>query len=397
MNHPITTALLSSSLATALLLLALGCGEDPPQPPTLDAGEEDMGLRDAGGAAEGADIGVDLGPSVDCSGGVRRPAAGEEFERLSEYCLFRGALVEHEPREGVVPYEVNAQLYADGAGKHRFIVLPDGGTIGYRPTGRWEFPVGTILVKSFFFDEGPEGTRRILETRLLTHEADGRWTPQIYLWDEAQRDARRHLIGQKVEVRPSGADAAFTYQVPNKNQCKNCHGQQGLLQPIGPSTRQLNGVSDITGAPEHQLERLTALQMFDQAPAAHDTLQQLVDYADTSEPLHDRALAYLEGNCGHCHNPQGSGGTSGLRLEAHGTSPIDYGVCRRPVAAGGGAGQLTYDIVPGQPEQSILLFRMKSSDPEIKMPELPLRTVDPLGVELIEAWIAAMEGDCETP
>jgi len=37
-----------------------------------------------------------------------------------------------------------------------------------------------------------------------------------------------------------------------------------------------------------------------------------------------------------------------------------------------------------------MTFRMKSNDPEIKMPELPLRTVDEFGVSVVSEWIANM-------
>ena len=37
-----------------------------------------------------------------------------------------------------------------------------------------------------------------------------------------------------------------------------------------------------------------------------------------------------------------------------------------------------------------MVFRMNSTDPEIKMSELPNRVINTAGVELISAWIAAM-------
>jgi hypothetical protein len=49
--------------------------------------------------------------------------------------------------------------------------------------------------------------------------------------------------------------------------------------------------------------------------------------------------------------------------------------------------------VPGDPENSIILYRMNSLDPEIKMPELPNRVIDAQGVQLIHDWIAAMPAD----
>lgn len=44
-------------------------------------------------------------------------------------------------------------------------------------------------------------------------------------------------------------------------------------------------------------------------------------------------------------------------------------------------------------DTSIMVFRLKSADPGIKMPELPSLLPDQRGVELISAWIAAMPPD----
>jgi hypothetical protein len=42
-----------------------------------------------------------------------------------------------------------------------------------------------------------------------------------------------------------------------------------------------------------------------------------------------------------------------------------------------------------------MVHRMASTDPEIKMPELPSLLADEFGVDLVSAWIAAMpERDC---
>ena len=46
------------------------------------------------------------------------------------------------------------------------------------------------------------------------------------------------------------------------------------------------------------------------------------------------------------------------------------GVCKPPVAAGGGAGDRLYSIVPGKPAESILVYRMQSAKPDEMMPEL---------------------------
>jgi hypothetical protein len=72
------------------------------------------------------------------------------------------------------------------------------------------------------------------------------------------------------------------------------------------------------------------------------------------------------------------------------------GRCKLPIAAGKGTGDRRHDIVPGQPDASILSYRMVSEDPAAMMPELGRSVVHDEGVQLIRDWIAAMQGGCDT-
>ena len=63
----------------------------------------------------------------------------------------------------------------------------------------------------------------------------------------------------------------------------------------------------------------------------------------------DRARAYLDINCGHCHSPTGPANTSGLWLDAAVSDRLKLGFCKQPVAAGKGTGNRLFDIAPGQP------------------------------------------------
>ena len=100
---------------------------------------------------------------------------------------------------------------------------------------------------------------------------------------------------------------------------------------------------------------------------------------------------WLHANCSHCHRSGGGGGDSGLVLLAWEDNPIDYGVCRSPVAAGAGAGGFEYDIDPGNPDESIMIYRVSSTDPDVKMPELPNLLPPTDGIALLTEWIAAMD------
>ncbi len=134
-------------------------------------------------------------------------------------------------------------------------------------------------------------------------------------------------------------------------------------------------------------------------PPAAASLAAFVDPMGSAGTLDQRARSYLHGNCAHCHRPGGGAGKSGLVFLATATDPAEFGVCKVPAAAGPGAGGHPHDIVPGHPDDSIIIFRMNSLDPEIKMPELPNRVIDKDGVQLIRDWIAAMPSDsnCDAP
>jgi mono/diheme cytochrome c family protein len=110
--------------------------------------------------------------------------------------------------------------------------------------------------------------------------------------------------------------------------------------------------------------------------------------------LDERARAYLDMNCAHCHSPAGKAAASGLFLNRDLPLSVTTGLCKPPVAAGRGAGGFLLDIVPGRPEDSILLHRLNQTDGASKMPQLGKSVVHDEGVELIRAWIQSIPGEC---
>jgi hypothetical protein len=69
-------------------------------------------------------------------------------------------------------------------------------------------------------------------------------------------------------------------------------------------------------------------------------------------------------------------------------------VCKPPVAAGPATGGYLYDIVPGDPDHSILTHRIESTQPGILMPPLGRSVVDQAGVALVADWISGISGSC---
>ena len=361
----------SSYLCVPLLFALWGCGDDGGE---MRAREPD----DGGGARDGGS----------------RPGPGETGERLDDLGLFQDAVAQA-PASNVLPYDVNAVLYADETEKLRFIAIPEGEAARYEPREPWRYPDGTRFVKTFYVPldaRDPEQGRQLLETRIIELR-DGQWSGRTYVWDDAQRVARRLKTGRKLSLSWLGADGeprAVDYRVPNDNECKTCHTRDDAFEPLGPRTRQLNREHDYGADGRHdQIDRLAALGLLQGAiePAAERF--SLVDpYGDAALDL--RARSYLDSNCSHCHRPGGEAGSSALDLRYETREPFAWGVCRAPVAAGPGSGGRRHDIVAGDPDASIMVFRMESTDPKIKMPELPTVTSDAAGTALIRGWIAEM-------
>ena len=107
--------------------------------------------------------------------------------------------------------------------------------------------------------------------------------------------------------------------------------------------------------------------------------------------LDAQARAYLDVNCAHYHRRDGPASNSGLFLTYGEQGRAAWGYRKRPVAAGRGLGGLEFDIAPGDPDGSILTYRMNSLDPGIMMPELGRALRHDEGVMLIRDWIALLD------
>lgn len=315
--------------------------------------------------------------------------------KLSQWHLFTGDPAALKPNAGVVPYDINTPLFSDYATKYRFVWMPAGTSATYNDSDTFEFPVGTIFAKTFAFPDADRGGRqRIIETRLLVHAKSG-WVGLPYVWNAAQSDAVLEVAADPVTVHwvhPSGKRFTIDYVIPNTNQCKGCHDKSKVMVPIGPKARNLNKDFSYADGRANQLAYWTKVGYLKGAPAQAPKLAVWDDPA--SGTLDQRARAYLEMNCGHCHNPQGPANTTGLYLTAAQADPMRLGLCKVPVSAGQGSGDLLFDVVQGKPEESILVHRMESTTPKIMMPELGRTMIHQEGIALIRQWIASMQGSC---
>ena len=324
--------------------------------------------------------------------------------RLSEWQLFSlvgGALT---PVPAALAIRPASTLFTDHAQKLRTLWIPDGAQASVID-GELNYPTGTVLSKTFYYpradadkvlvSDDQRATRidlsanRIIETRLLVRGEED-WQAYPYVWNDEQSEAFLRIAGSSIPLslqfdQAGLVDTNFTYFVPNQNQCAGCHQREtpdGPLKPLGARLQQLASSFQASDS-FSQLTVLRERGWLSETPA----VQSATDWADESATVHDRALAYLNINCAHCHNPQGAADTSGLILDGTHKSLTELGVCKPPVAAGGGAGSLQYGIVPGDAEASILIYRMQSLAPDEMMPELGRSLVHEEGLELIRQWI----------
>lgn len=326
-------------------------------------------------------------------------------QRLSEWKLFDGVPGDLKPARGLLAYDLNTPLFSDYTTKARWIRLPEGKPIEYRADGVFDFPVGTVMAKTFAMPEElgrPDAKAKLLETRIQLRNEAG-WYGFSYRWNDEQTEAELSLGGGACDVAWTHSDAeprTNHYEIPNANQCLSCHSQSGAYAPLGPTAANLNREIVAGGAAadparkdrsRNQLQRWSEAGLLVSLPPI-ESVPRMPRFDDPgSGPLAGRARAWLDVNCAHCHRPEGTARTAGLDLRASQRDPLQFGVMKTPVAAGRGSGGRKFDIVPGKPEESILLFRIESTRPGMRMPNLARNVVHREGVDLIRAWIESMD------
>ena len=318
-----------------------------------------------------------------CSKDVRTHLNEPYPKKLSAWKLFTGNPADLMPNQGVIPYDLNTPLFTDYATKRRFVWMPAGRPATYKSDDTFDFPPGTILSKTFSYPDA-QGKERLIETRLLVN-ASGGWVALPYVWNAAQTEGTLDINADPVDVKWKNTN--IHYVIPNSNQCKECHDQNKVTGPIGPKARHLNR--------DNQLAHWTQIGYLQGAP--EQAPKQPVWNDPSTGSLAERARAYLEVNCAHCHSPGGSASNTGLYLTDLETDPMRIGFCKTPVAAGKASADMLFDAIRGHPELSILVHRMASDEPKIMMPEIGRTIVHQEGVALIRSWLASLEGDCNLP
>ncbi|NNM14325.1 MAG: hypothetical protein HKO58_08365, partial [Gammaproteobacteria bacterium] len=275
----------------------------------------------------------------------------------------------------VMAYDLVTPLFSDYAHKLRTVWLPEGTAANYTAPETFDFPVGTIISKTFYYPRVPGSavqdyrvmkaddtsasrlldgfdlnSVRLIETRLLIHREQG-WVALPYVWNAEQSEARLQRTGAIQSVNLLDVDGntqTFPYIVPNTNQCVGCHATNATtktLHPIGPKARHLNKSYAYRDGEQNQLEAWKQSGILTGLPEA-EIIPANADWTDSSQELEQRARAYLDINCSHCHNQNGPADTSGLLLEPDAPHGPSLGLCKLPIAAGTGTGDRKFGIVP---------------------------------------------------
>lgn len=316
------------------------------------------------------------------------------YPSLSEYQFFSGNLSNLEPEFGVIPYSLNAALFSDYAKKKRFMWMPNNTKASYiNDDVPLNFPVGTILIKNFYYDNVlPNNETQIIETRLMIKK-ETEWVFANYVWNAEQSEASLDMNGSFVNLDWQNGDEvkSIPYRIPSGAECHTCHKVMEIARPIGPKPRNLNLLYNYTNGPENQLDKLVSLGYLENTlPSA---VNAMPNYNDTSQSLDLRARAYLDINCAHCHSEETHCAYRPMRFDFSDTEDFtNLGVCVDPDTNLGS--DLGHIIEPRNARNSVLHFRLNSTEPSNRMPLLGRATIHTEGVELIEAWINTLTNTC---
>lgn len=367
---------------------------------------------------------------------VKAAEASTDFPRtLSETGLF-ASVREHRMQPSLVPYSVNSPLWSDGAYKERWMALPgDDPRIEVTPTRGWNFPNGTVLVKSFALElqQGQPDSRRWVETRLLTKQ-DGEWFGYSYRWNKEQTEAElvgKDGVDQEYSIRTADGEQRQTWHYPSRTECMVCHSRAANFV-LGTNTLQLNKDHDYGAVTDNQLrvlehlgllsinwrdgaidamrrdlkgegksekelneyierqtknrggEEIKRSKMFVADPAENE---RLIDPYDPKQPLDLRARSYLHANCAHCHVEAG-GGNAQIDLEFNVAADKRRLFNVTPVHHTFGISDARL-IAPGDPDKSVLLYRV-SHRGQGQMPQVATTLADKSAVDMLREWILSL-------
>ena len=311
------------------------------------------------------------------------------YENLSQYNFFQGELKNLDPVYGVIPYELISSLFTDYSIKNRFLWMPDGVSAEYISNSSvFDFPVGTILIKNFSYDDVlPEMISKNIETRLMIKKENG-WIFADYIWNEDQTEASFSLEGSVVDISwlQNGEERNISYRIPSASECLTCHKISDGAIPNGVKPRNINKTLDYRANSMNQLDKWMEMGYLNSYPS---DLEAVANWKDLSEPLEKRVRSYIDINCAHCHSENTHCEYRPIRLSFEATEDLaNMGVCLTPDTNLGNGTDLI--INPGNIDRSVLHFRMTSNEEQYRMPLIGRSIVHDEAIAMIEEWINSL-------
>lgn len=341
------------------------------------------------------DFGLDSRPANTTCKDPGRPT-GMANDPFPQMLSATGCFVASDPKKpmpGLIPYTVASPLWSDNAQKQRYMALPEGKKIKITANGDFDFPNGTVLLKTFAMD----GV--MLETRFLIRHSDGKWGTYTFVWDAQGKDAK--LLGDNADTLFVGD---IVWDVPSRANCVTCHTEP-VGRSIGPEIRQLNSVYEYGPAKRaNQLKTLDHIGVFEVSPGDVTKLPSLPDPKYTmGATLEQRARSYFHANCSHCHQPGGTKDNSGKDLVSldfrFDTSFGMMGICDVVPSKNNYGYENIKLLTPGDTEvgnfgelkRSMISVRMHLTTASVRMPQIGTSVPDPVGTRVVDAWISGLK------
>jgi hypothetical protein len=347
------------ALALGISVTALGCTEKSTDPGTGDGGRggTDDTEGSGGSQADPNAFGLPL----------------ELPNLLSDYEIYDD-LSAGEFSAQVFVYTPRFPLWTNGSEKQRGIYLPPGTEI--KVSGdKFEFPLGTVFIKTFSYPVQAVGEQRV-ETRLIQKTDDG-FDYAVYQWNEAGDDATLLDLARTTTVDVSTSAGKLSHTIPSRLNCRSCHESQSTTI-LGFVPLQLD-VND-------QLRDLADQAIFDRELMRPAPINGASD-------LEKRVLGYFVGNCTHCHNGEdGPASAFSLKPADALNNIVDQRATSELVSG--------YRVVSGSPEQSGLYLALSRDDAEgtaQAMPPLGVDRRDEQALTFVKTWIESLPITERTP
>ena len=358
--------------------------------------------------------------AVSAQGGYRffNPAIPDSIPKLISGTGLYKNMATKEFNADVIPFEVNAPLWTDGAFKQRYVAVPAGASILYDDTAdTYAYPDRAMVIKNFSVDTipGNPASRILFETRfsgVRIVAGKEKWYLWAYHWRLDQTDADLVVdSGENATVRVyrNGLNQPpfmKKWRFPGKLQCAACHRVQGSggRTVLAFFTAQLNKPLDGNKA-VNQLDHLFDLGVLKSKDGLRPDFTKAprwANWADNTASLELRARSYIAANCSGCHGSRGNltNAAPGVSLDYdyHDMKPhMDFTtkklVAKFPLDSAG-------LVVPGAPERSVLLYRQKMRNQKdldfgaerMAMPPLGSFEPDTNAIAVMSQWIVSLGG-----